>query len=40
VQQQRQPGLQIVILPAIQPPAPLIEATPALEVEPVPSDAE
>jgi hypothetical protein len=41
VQQQRQPGLQIVILPAIQPQVPLIEATPAPEAEPVlPSDRE
>jgi hypothetical protein len=41
VQQQRQPGLQIVILPAIQPQVPLIEATPAPEAEPVlPPDLE
>jgi hypothetical protein len=40
IHQRRQPGLQIVILPAIQPPALLIEATPAPEAEPVPPDAE
>jgi hypothetical protein len=42
IQQRRQPGLQIVILPAIQPPAALIEATPAPESEvvPVPFDPE
>jgi hypothetical protein len=41
IQQRRQPGLQIVILPAIQPQVPLIEATPAPEAEPVlPSDLE
>jgi hypothetical protein len=41
VQQKRQPGLQIVILPAIQPPVPLIEATPAHDpVTDIPADLE